>query len=160
MSQLLERTRRKYANMGTRTARSVSRLGSSRWRILPRVIKPSNGTTLDADGWSGAAGLPTGRRASWCRLPMPERTARLDGIWGHDEEGEVRDVWKRQGELKSYRVMGGHTQQRRCHRMALALQIKAAVEGVCHRRTSRLPPPDCGGHVWPVRCEASPDGFA
>ncbi|KAF5565298.1 K+ transport flavoprotein [Fusarium napiforme] len=54
----------------------------------------------------------------------------LDATWGIDSEGEIRGMWKRQLRLENYWVMGGYTQQHRWHSRTLALQIKAALEGI------------------------------
>ncbi|KAG4288489.1 hypothetical protein FPRO06_06141 [Fusarium proliferatum] len=55
---------------------------------------------------------------------------RLDETWGIDAEGEIRGMWKRHLRLDNYWVMGGYTQQHRWHSRTLALQIKAALEGI------------------------------
>uniref|UniRef100_A0A0D2Y376 FAD/NAD(P)-binding domain-containing protein n=1 Tax=Fusarium oxysporum (strain Fo5176) TaxID=660025 RepID=A0A0D2Y376_FUSOF len=55
---------------------------------------------------------------------------RLDATWGVDSEGEIRGMWKRHLRLENYWVMGGYTQQHRWHSRTLALQIKAALEGI------------------------------
>lgn len=60
----------------------------------------------------------------------PEIASRLDATWGVDSEGEIRGLWKRQSQLENLWVMGGYTQQHRWHSRTLALQIKAALEGV------------------------------
>lgn len=59
-----------------------------------------------------------------------DTAARVDATWGVDEEGEIRGMWKRHLHLDSYWVMGGCTQQHRWHSRTLALQIKAALEGI------------------------------
>jgi hypothetical protein len=56
--------------------------------------------------------------------------ARLDATWGVDSEGEIRGMWKRHPRLENYWVMGGFTQQHRWYSRVLALQIKAALEGI------------------------------
>ncbi|KAH9226022.1 hypothetical protein K456DRAFT_1934595 [Colletotrichum gloeosporioides 23] len=56
--------------------------------------------------------------------------ARLDATWNLDEEGEIRGMWKRHLNMENYWIMGGYTQQHRWHSRTLALQIKAALEGV------------------------------
>ncbi|KAK9855342.1 hypothetical protein MYU51_002791 [Penicillium brevicompactum] len=63
-------------------------------------------------------------------LNSQEIAARLDATWGIDAEGEIRGLWKRQSRLDNFWVMGGYTQQHRWHSRTLALQIKAALEGV------------------------------
>lgn len=56
--------------------------------------------------------------------------ARLDNTWSVDVEGEIRGMWKRHLRLDNYWVMGGFVQQHRWHSRTLALQIKAALEGI------------------------------
>ncbi|EEU40655.1 uncharacterized protein NECHADRAFT_76016 [Fusarium vanettenii 77-13-4] len=56
--------------------------------------------------------------------------SRLDATWGIDSEGEIRGMWKRHLRLENYWVMGGATQYHRWHSRTLALQIKAALEGI------------------------------
>jgi hypothetical protein len=63
-------------------------------------------------------------------LEPHEIADRLDVTWGIDSEGEIRGMWKRHLRLDNYWVMGGYTQQHRWHSRTLALQIKAALEGI------------------------------
>lgn len=56
--------------------------------------------------------------------------ARRDAVWGVDREGEVRGVFKRHLRLDNFWVFGGTTAQHRYYSWPLALQIKAAVEGI------------------------------
>ncbi|SCO54174.1 probable flavoprotein involved in K+ transport [Fusarium fujikuroi] len=63
-------------------------------------------------------------------LGLEDILARMDSTWGIDSEGEIRGMWKRQSKLANFWVMGGHTQLHRWHSKTLALQIKAALEGV------------------------------
>ncbi|OJJ70339.1 hypothetical protein ASPBRDRAFT_197053 [Aspergillus brasiliensis CBS 101740] len=56
--------------------------------------------------------------------------SRLDATWGLDEEGEIRGMWKRQLRIDNIWIMGGYTQQHRWFSRTLALQIKAALEGI------------------------------
>jgi hypothetical protein len=55
---------------------------------------------------------------------------RLESTWGLDAEGEIRGMWKRHPRLENYWITGGYTQQHRWHSKTLALQIKAALEGI------------------------------
>ncbi|CAI7589151.1 unnamed protein product [Penicillium palitans] len=64
------------------------------------------------------------------KLGTREIAARIDATWGVDSEGEIRGLWKRQSRLDGFWVMGGYTQQHGWHSLTLALQIKAALEGV------------------------------
>lgn len=56
--------------------------------------------------------------------------SRIDATWGLDEEGEIRGMWKRHQNADNFWIMGGYTQQHRWHSRTLALQIKAALEGI------------------------------
>lgn len=70
--------------------------------------------------------------------------ARLDATWNLDEEGEIRGMWKRHLNMENYWVMGRYTQQHRWHSRTLALQIKAALEGIlppAYRDTPNLKVP-------------------
>ncbi|PYH35349.1 monooxygenase [Aspergillus neoniger CBS 115656] len=67
--------------------------------------------------------------------------SRLDATWGLDDEGEIRGMWKRHLNLDNIWIMGGYTQQHRWHSRTLALQIKAALEGLlppAYRHTPTL----------------------
>ncbi|GKT52255.1 putative indole-3-pyruvate monooxygenase YUCCA3 [Colletotrichum spaethianum] len=59
-----------------------------------------------------------------------EIAARLDATWGVDAEGEIRGMWKRQLRIDNYWIMGGDTRVQRWHSRTVALQIKAALEGI------------------------------
>ncbi|KAJ5239232.1 hypothetical protein N7468_003851 [Penicillium chermesinum] len=59
-----------------------------------------------------------------------EIASRIDNTWGLDSEGEIRGMWKRHSRLDNFWIMGGFTSQHRWHSKTLALQIKAALEGI------------------------------
>ncbi|KAF5565830.1 K+ transport flavoprotein [Fusarium phyllophilum] len=87
----------------------------------------------DRDVRSVAAEILGGQKdtASDENIIGPREVAyRLDATWGIDAEGEIRGMWKRHLRLDNYWVMGGYTQQHRWHSRTLALQIKAALEGI------------------------------
>ncbi|PYI09585.1 monooxygenase [Aspergillus sclerotiicarbonarius CBS 121057] len=67
--------------------------------------------------------------------------SRLDGTWSLDDEGEIRGMWKRHLNAENIWVMGGYTQQHRWHSRTLALQIKAALEGVLPPAYRHTPSP-------------------
>lgn len=76
------------------------------------------------------------------RLLGPSDIAsRLDVTWGLDSEGEIRGMWKRHLGIDNIWVMGGYTQQHRWHSRTLALQIKAALEGVLPPAYRNTPSP-------------------
>lgn len=61
----------------------------------------------------------------------PEEIATLrDAVWGVDKEGELRGVYKRHLRLENFWVFGGTTAMHRYYSLPLALQIKAAVDGI------------------------------
>ncbi|KAK3681771.1 hypothetical protein B0T22DRAFT_472802 [Podospora appendiculata] len=115
--------------------------------FTPTGLRFSDGSALDADAvvWcTGFADLDARRtvaetlggqqpleQASGGALLGPREVAeRMDSTWGVDHEGEIRGMWKRQSRLENYWVAGGHAQHHRWHSRTLALQIKAALEGV------------------------------
>lgn len=67
--------------------------------------------------------------------------SRLDATWGLDAEGEIRGMWKRHLNVENYWVMGGFTSQHRWHSRTLALQIKAAIEGILPPAYRETPQP-------------------
>lgn len=68
----------------------------------------------------------------------------VDATWGVDEEGEIRGMWKRHQLVDNYWTMGGYTQQHRFHSRTLALQIKAALEGILPPAYRDTPRPKTG----------------
>lgn len=56
--------------------------------------------------------------------------ARLDATWALDKEGEIRGMWKRHAQVDNYYTFGGFTSQHRFYSRVIALQIKAAIEGI------------------------------
>ncbi|KAJ5709801.1 hypothetical protein N7493_009788 [Penicillium malachiteum] len=56
--------------------------------------------------------------------------SRLDATWGVDDEGEIRGLWKRHLNIDNFWIMGGFASPQRWHSRNLALQIKAAVDGI------------------------------
>lgn len=63
-------------------------------------------------------------------LGPAEIASRMDNTWGVDSEGEICGMWKRHRQLENFWIMGGFTSQHRWHSRTLALQIKAALEGI------------------------------
>lgn len=55
---------------------------------------------------------------------------RMDATWDADAEGEMRGMWKRHAEVENLFVMGGGAGYQRWYSNVVALQIKAAVEGI------------------------------
>ena len=59
-----------------------------------------------------------------------ELADRVEGVWGFDQEGELRTMWKKTGH-SGFWFMGGKLALARYHSRMLALQIKALEEGLC-----------------------------
>ncbi|CAG7559491.1 unnamed protein product [Fusarium equiseti] len=59
-----------------------------------------------------------------------EIATRFAATWGVGSEGGIRGMWKHHLHLKNYWVTGGFTVQHRWYPRVLALQIKAALEGI------------------------------
>lgn len=113
-------------------------------------LRFSDGSTVDADAilWctgfadknarntareilgGGSSGNAGGGEAGSDVLHPEDIAARLDATWGVDAEGEVRGMWKRQLNLDNYWPMGGHTAHHRWYSRAVAVQIKAELEGI------------------------------
>ncbi|PUU80251.1 hypothetical protein B9Z19DRAFT_1079810 [Tuber borchii] len=53
----------------------------------------------------------------------------LKPVWGFDEEGELRGMWRRSGQ-DGFWFMGGNFALARYYSRLLALQIKALEEGL------------------------------
>jgi putative flavoprotein involved in K+ transport len=58
-------------------------------------------------------------------------------VWGLDDEGELRTIWRRSGH-PGFWFMGGNLHQCRHYSKFLALQIKASEEGLLDPSTGRL----------------------
>ncbi|ROT37870.1 FAD/NAD(P)-binding domain-containing protein [Sodiomyces alkalinus F11] len=93
--------------------------------VAAEILGGGGGSDVsDSDNVGGDAGKGEGV------LGPREIAARIDATWGVDAEGEIRGMWKRHLHMENYWVMGGYSQQHRWHSRTLALQIKAALEGV------------------------------
>ncbi|ROW04748.1 hypothetical protein VMCG_04719 [Cytospora schulzeri] len=114
--------------------------------FTPKGLKFSDGSTVDADAivWcTGFADKDPNVTAEIlgghkfdkmgdCKDDLGPRDIAVmrDAIWGVDKEGEVRGVWKRHLRVNNYWAHGGTTAQHRYYSKFLALQIKAALEGI------------------------------
>ncbi|KAJ6084548.1 hypothetical protein N7486_011348 [Penicillium sp. IBT 16267x] len=109
-------------------------------------MKFSDGSVLDADAIIWCTGFADKNREVTAEifgqrlviegdnqkdsvLGPEEIASRRDGIWGVDNEGEIRGMWKRHLRVKNYWVTGAGTSHHRYYSRPLALQIKASVEG-------------------------------
>ena len=88
----------------------------------------SDGTSSDADVVVLATGYQNMRESA--RQLLGDAVAdRCSPVWGLDDEGELRTIWRRSGHDRLW-FMGGNLQQARTYSKFLALQIKADEENL------------------------------
>jgi hypothetical protein len=74
---------------------------------------------------------------AWWRDLLGGKVAdRLGVVWGLDEEGEIRTMWRRSGH-PGFWFMGGNLHQCRHYSKVMALQIKAIEEDLVEPATGR-----------------------
>ncbi|RSL82867.1 hypothetical protein CEP51_004883 [Fusarium floridanum] len=155
LSNLVERSRSHYIDLGD-TQLIVDKKVGIKAGVTPNDFTTtglhfSNNSVLEADaivwctgfadqdirtvaeeilGGHGVSPSPEDPNEDKNLLGPREVASRLDATWGIDSEGEIRGMWKRHLRLETYWVMGGATQHHRWHSRTLALQIKAALEGI------------------------------
>lgn len=96
--------------------------------VLPNGLKFADGSELEADEIIFATGYQNMR--SQARLIFGDEVAdRVGNIWGFDEEGEMRTIWRPSGH-PGFWFMGGNLALCRYYSRLLALQIKAREEGL------------------------------
>lgn len=97
-------------------------------RIVQNGVRLTDGTVLEADIIVLATGFHS--QSELVRRIFGGEVAELVGeIWGYDEEGEFRGLYKRTGQPGLWFHAGGLTQSRVYSRF-LALQLKACLEGL------------------------------
>ena len=88
----------------------------------------TDGTSLDADVVVLATGYQNMRESA--RQLLGDKVAdRCSPVWGLDDEGELRTIWRHSGHDRLW-FMGGNLQQARTYSKFLALQIKADEENL------------------------------
>lgn len=88
----------------------------------------TDGTELPADIVVLATGYQNMRESA--RALLGDAVAdRCEPVWGLDDEGELRTIWRRSGHPGLW-FMGGNLQQSRFYSTFLALQIQADLAGV------------------------------
>lgn len=92
-------------------------------------LRLSDGSTVDADAVIWCTGF-SDKDARETASEIFKSPLDVDATWGVDQEGEIRGMWKRHLHVDNYWIMGGYTQQHRWYSRTLALQIKAALEGI------------------------------
>ncbi|KAJ0109390.1 hypothetical protein J7T55_000315 [Diaporthe amygdali] len=96
--------------------------------VLPRGLKFADGTELEADEIIFATGYQNMRTQA--RGIFGDKVAdKLGDIWGLDESGEFRALWRNSGH-PGFWFHGGNLAICRYYSRVLALQIKAQLEGL------------------------------
>ena len=96
--------------------------------VLPRGLRFADGSEVEADEIVLATGYEDMR--SQTRIIFGDEVAdRVGSVWGMDEEGEMRTVWRRSGH-PGFWFHGGNLALCRYYSRFLALQIKALEEGI------------------------------
>lgn len=94
----------------------------------------TDGTSMAVDLVVLATGY-TNMQESVRALLGDEVADKVGPAWGFDEGGEMRNMWKRTGQ-EGFWLMGGSFAQCRIYSRYLALQIKAAEEGLLPERVT------------------------
>ncbi|KAJ5730941.1 uncharacterized protein N7483_005449 [Penicillium malachiteum] len=149
---LLEKGGGHYNEIGDGTQLIISGVIAVKAHVQPAEftstgLRFSDGSTLDADAIIWCTGFEDNDREitinTLGRNPFPQSQDRdetmlgpgeiallRDELWGLDIEGELRGMWKRHLRVNNFWVTGGGTNHHRYYSWHLALQIKAALEGV------------------------------
>jgi putative flavoprotein involved in K+ transport len=89
---------------------------------------------MDADVVVIAAGYKN--MSESVRVVLGDKVAdKIGPVWGLDDEGEVRAMWRPTGQ-RGFWLMGGSLQQCRPYSKYLALQIKADLAGLVSRHAA------------------------
>lgn len=104
------------------------RPGVEMQRFTSAGIELSDGSLVEADVVVLATGYK-GMIETARRLLGDDVADRCSPVWGLDDEGELRGVWRQSGHQGLW-FMGGNLAMARFYGKFLALQIKAAEEGI------------------------------
>lgn len=96
--------------------------------MVPHGIRFADGSELEADEVIFATGYQNMRTQT--RIIFGDEIAdRVNSVWGLDEEGEPRTIWRRSGH-PGFWFMGGNLALCRYYSQLLALQILAVERGL------------------------------
>ncbi|KAI1382386.1 FAD/NAD(P)-binding domain-containing protein [Hypoxylon crocopeplum] len=96
--------------------------------ILPRGVRLEDGTELEADEIVCATGYQNMRTATEA-IFGEDIASKVPDVWGYDEEGEIRVMWRQSGHPGLW-LHGGNLAMCRYFSRLVALQIKAQLEGI------------------------------
>ena len=103
-------------------------------RFVPEGMRRKDGTVIPAHLVVLATGYET-QIATIRRLLGDDVADKVGDLWGFDDDGFMRNMWKRTGQEHLW-MMGGGLAECRLYSRFLALQIKADLEGLTERGTS------------------------
>ncbi|KAK2071367.1 hypothetical protein P8C59_005796 [Phyllachora maydis] len=96
--------------------------------VVPQGVQLADGSVLEADEIVFATGFENMR--TQCRLLFGDAVAdRVGDVWGYDDEGEVRALWRDTGHA-GFWFHGGNLALCRYYSRILALQIAARLDGL------------------------------
>lgn len=104
-------------------------------RLLSSGVQFTDGSEMPVDLVVIAIGF-TNMSESVRRILGDEIADRVGPIWGLDDEGEVRNMWRRTSQPGLW-ITGGSLQQVRPYSRYLALQIKGELEGLVGNPATR-----------------------
>ncbi|KAI1078182.1 FAD/NAD(P)-binding domain-containing protein [Whalleya microplaca] len=96
--------------------------------VLPHGIRLDDGTELEADEVVCATGYQNMRTATE-ELFGDEVASKVPNVWGYDDEGEIRVMWRRSGHPGLW-LHGGNLCLCRYFSRLVALQIAAQLDGI------------------------------
>ena len=96
--------------------------------VTPHGLKFADGSTLEADEIVFATGYQN-MRTTARDIFGDEVADKVGDIWGYDNEGEMRTIWRRTGH-PGFWFHGGNLALCRYYSKLMALQIKALEEGI------------------------------
>jgi cation diffusion facilitator CzcD-associated flavoprotein CzcO len=97
--------------------------------VLPHGMKFADGTEISADEIIFATGYKN-MRTQTRKIFGDELAEQVNDVWGFDEEGELRTMWRKTGH-PGFWFFGGNLALCRYWSRMVALQIKALEEGIC-----------------------------
>jgi cation diffusion facilitator CzcD-associated flavoprotein CzcO len=97
-------------------------------KFVPNGMLLNDGTLIEADVVIQATGYENQQKAVG-RLLGDQIAERMGPIWGFDDHGYMRNMWKRTGQDRLW-IMGGSMIEGRLYSRYLALLIKADLEGM------------------------------
>ncbi|CAG8980227.1 hypothetical protein HYALB_00013399 [Hymenoscyphus albidus] len=97
--------------------------------ILPNAVQFSDGTELPADDVVFATGYQS-MNTTCAKIFGTEVASKTGGVWGLDEEGEIRGLWRDSGH-QGFWFMAGNLMLCRWYSKILALRILGVEKGLC-----------------------------